>query len=67
MKIQLRYLFLLASIVAFTGSCMEELPTQLEYEGYEYAELDEDAGNWNEEQQDPSRSWRDNAGYVPVA
>lgn len=46
MKIQLRYLFLLASIVAITGSCMEELPTQLEYEGYEYAELDEDAGNW---------------------
>jgi len=26
---------------------MEELPTRLEYEGYEYAELDENAGTWN--------------------
>ncbi|SEF53194.1 phosphatase PAP2 family protein [Algoriphagus boritolerans] len=47
MKIQLRYLFLFASFCVLTGSCMEELPTRLEYEGYEYAELDEDAGNWN--------------------
>lgn len=47
MKIQLRYLFLLSSILAVSVSCMEELPTQLEYEGYEYAELDPDAGDWN--------------------
>jgi len=47
MKIQLRYLFLSASLMALTVSCMEELPTMLEYEGYEYAELDQDAGNWN--------------------
>lgn len=47
MKIQLRYLFLLTSIVAMTASCMEELPRNLAYEGYEYSELDENAGEWN--------------------
>ncbi|MDP2042751.1 MAG: phosphatase PAP2 family protein [Algoriphagus sp.] len=47
MKIQLRYLFLFTSLSALTVSCMEELPTRLEYEGYEYAELDENAGTWN--------------------
>lgn len=47
MKIQLRYLFLLTSIVVVAVSCMEDLPTKLEYEGYEYADLDNKAGNWN--------------------
>lgn len=47
MKIQLRYLFLITSLIAITASCMEELPTKLEFEGYEYSELDENAGSWN--------------------
>lgn len=46
MKIQLRYLFLLIATIAITGSCMEELPTELAFEGYEYADLDENAGTW---------------------
>lgn len=47
MKIQLRYLFAVISLGALSYSCMEELPTELEYSGYEFAELDEDAGEWN--------------------
>ena len=34
-------------MVAGFGSCVEDLPTALEYEGYEYADLDEGAGEWN--------------------
>jgi len=47
MNIHIRHLILLISILVITASCMDELPTKLEFEGYEYAELDQDAGNWN--------------------
>jgi hypothetical protein len=42
----IRNLFLLISLIAMV-SCVDELPTKLEFEGYEYADLDQDAGNWN--------------------
>jgi len=47
MNLHIRHLILLISILVITASCMDELPTKLEFEGYEYAELDQDAGNWN--------------------
>ena len=47
MKIQLRYISLIALFAALSGSCVENLPTELAYEGYEYANLDESAGDWN--------------------
>lgn len=47
MKLHIQHLILLISILAITISCMDELPTKLEFEGYEYAELDANAGNWN--------------------
>ncbi|WP_026968823.1 phosphatase PAP2 family protein [Algoriphagus terrigena] len=47
MKIQLRYISLIALFMALTGACVENLPTELAYEGYEYANLDESAGDWN--------------------
>ena len=46
MKKQLRYLFLIAFGMASLSSCVEDLPTELEYEAYEYANVDEDAGEW---------------------
>jgi hypothetical protein len=46
MKLQLRYIFLFTSILILSVSCMEELPRGLEYEGYDYADLDESAGDW---------------------
>jgi len=47
MKIQIRYLFAVISLGALSYSCMEELPTELEFSGYEFAALDKDAGEWN--------------------
>jgi hypothetical protein len=47
MKIQLRYLSLLVATAALVSSCMDDLPRQLAYDGYEYASLDENAGEWN--------------------
>jgi hypothetical protein len=47
MKKQLRYIFLFALMVAGFSSCVEDLPTALEYESYEYADSDEGAGDWN--------------------
>lgn len=47
MKKQLRYIFLFAFVAVGVSSCVDDLPTELEYEGYEYANLDEDAGDWN--------------------
>jgi hypothetical protein len=47
MKKQLRFIFLLALIGVGLGSCVDDLPTRFEYEGYAYADLDEDAGKWN--------------------
>ena len=47
MKIQVRYLFAVIIFGALSYSCMEELPTELAYTGYEFAKLDEDAGEWN--------------------
>lgn len=46
MKKQLQYLFLIGVLTAGLASCVEDLPTQLEYEDYEYANLDEGAGEW---------------------
>jgi hypothetical protein len=46
MKIHIRYL-ITTSIAIMTGSCMEELPRMLEFEGYEFATIDEGAGEWN--------------------
>ncbi len=47
MKIQLRYLLSLVAIGALATSCMEDLPTNYEFDGYEFTDLDENAGEWN--------------------
>lgn len=47
MKIQIRILFVVISVALVSYSCIEELPNELQFTGYEFASLDENAGNWN--------------------
>ena len=45
-----KYLFLLISTVSFAfllNSCVEDLPTHFEYTGYQFENLDPNAGQWN--------------------
>ncbi len=47
MKLHVQYLFAVITLGALSYSCMGELPIELAYTGYEFAKLDEDAGEWN--------------------
>ncbi len=47
MKIHLRYLLAVITLGTLSYSCMEDLPTELEFSGYEFTNLDVDAGTWN--------------------
>jgi len=35
-----------SSMMAFLSSCDEDMPTQIDYESYDFASLDENGGNW---------------------
>ena len=44
-----KYFYLTISFLASAflfPSCVEDLPTRFEYTGYEFADLDSDAGKW---------------------
>lgn len=46
MKKYFYFLIGLLSSVVLLNSCMEELPTHFEYKGYEFTDLDPNAGQW---------------------
>lgn len=47
MKNKLYFLVVLLGLSTLTYSCIEDLPTNYEFNGYEFAEMDLDAGDWN--------------------
>lgn len=47
MKIQKYDLLTLIFVASLSYSCVDELPSELQFNGYEFTRLDENAGNWN--------------------
>ncbi len=47
MKSKLHYIIAIALLGIALNSCMDNLSTELEYKGYEYTRLDQEAKDWN--------------------